>query len=303
MVKFGVSYFGVLLVVLPSWVLAQSADFDALLAQVSAPPKTVAQAAARWQQGNENVSPAVPYDKNAVSLRVKLDALQKNLLAHQETMGGQSAADIQQKMAGMTQQEKMDFAMQMVKKMQQDQQSAYTGANAQSLARVQQTDGAQATTRASMTAAQEMDEADNDFKPQVEALTKQLAASVMACPEHTLPGGMNARNKDCAQPLLDKYKADYDALAEKHMAKINAIYLKEKMAAKTEIKGWEEEIAALKADGSETANNSIVQKKAFIYGEIEALTLPAGAAVTVGYDASQVNPKNDCGPDCDLLSN
>ncbi len=58
----------------------------------------------------------------------------------------------------------------------------------------------------------------------------------------------------------------------------------------------------MKQSGYETANDSIVQKKAFIYGEIQALTLPVGAAVTVGYDASQVNPKIDCGPDCDLYS-
>jgi hypothetical protein len=291
------------LLALPTWGNAQSADFDALLAQVPAPPKTVAEAAARWQDGNESGNPPVPYDKNCVSLRAKLEGLMQNQMENKETMGGDSAAEIQEKMAGMSQQEKIAYAMQIAKKMQQDQQAAYTGSNARDMMQVQQTDVAQAGTRASLTAAKEMDDADGAFRVQFQALTKQFTASVMACPEHPVPGGMMARNMDCAQPLLDKYKADYDALAEKRMAKMSAIFLKEKATAKTEIKGWEGEIKTLKADGSETANDGIVQKKAFIYGEIQALTLPVGAAVTVGYDASQVNPKNDCGPDCDLLSN
>jgi hypothetical protein len=290
------------ILLLPAIAKAQSAEFDALLAQVPAPPKTVAEAAARWQDGNESGDPAVPFDKNCVSLRTKLDGLMQNQLQNKATMGGDTAADIQQKMEGMSQQEKIAYAMQIAKKMQQDQQAAYTGSNAQSLAQVQQTDVAQAGTRASLTAAKEMDDADTAFRTQFQALTKQFSASVMACPEHSIPGGMMARNMDCAQPLLDKYKTDYDALAEKRMAKMSAIFLKEKAAAKTEIKGWEGEIATLQKSGSETANNSIVQKKAFIYGEIQALTLPVGAAVTVGYDASQVNPKIDCGPDCDLYS-
>ncbi len=301
--KWTYSLIAATLLVHPAWVNAESADFDALLAQVPAPPKTVAEAAARWQEGNESGNPAVPYDKNCVSLRTKLDGLMQDQMQNKETMGGDTAADIQRKMAGMTQQEKIAYAMQIAKKMQQDQQAAYTGSNAQSLAQVQQTDVAQAGTRASLTAAKEMDDADNAFRIQFQALTKQFTASVMACPEHSIPGGMMARNMDCAQPLLDKYKADYDALAEKRMAKMSAIFLKEKAAAKTEIKGWEGEISTLQQSGSETANDSIVQKKAFIYGEIQALTLPVGAAVTVGYDASQMVPKINCGPDCDLYSN
>ena len=249
------------------------------------------------------LNPAVPYDKNCVSLRAKLDGLMQNQMQNHETMGGDSAADIEQKMAGMSQQEKVAYAMQIAKKMQQDQRAAYTGSNAQQMMQVQQADVAQASTRASLTAAKEMEDADTAFRAQFQALTKQFTASVMACAEHPIPGGMMARNMTCAQPLLDKYKADYDALAEKRMAKMTAIFLKEKTTAKTEIKGWEGEIATLKQSGSETANDSIVQKKAFIYGEIQALTLPVGAAVTVGYDASQDNPKVDCGPDCDLYTN
>ena len=42
------------ILLLPGFGLAQSAEFDTLLAQVPAPPKTVAEAAARWQDGNES---------------------------------------------------------------------------------------------------------------------------------------------------------------------------------------------------------------------------------------------------------
>ena len=130
----------ILLIALPTLVLAGADNFGALLAQVPEPPVTLSAASGRWQPGTEISGSQAYFDKDANAILAKLQALQADLQKNQTSFGGENAQDLQQKFASMSDQEKMAYAMQLAQKSSAAQRAAYTGANARALMRSQQND-------------------------------------------------------------------------------------------------------------------------------------------------------------------
>ncbi len=288
------------LLVYPTWVNAQSAEFNSLLVKIPAPPLSVGAAVLRWHEGHEVSGGQQGFDKSADILLAKLDSLEKTQQTTQFSYGGQTADQIKDKMAGMTQQEKIAYAMQMAKQSQADQQAAYTGSNAQALMQSQQNDAADAQKGlASEKAAKEMSDLDDEYNTKFEALETKMLADVKGCPTETI-GQASGPDKGCVQVILAQYKKDYNHLAEDKMIGYNSIYLEFKKAATAEIKGWEADIDSVQADGSETAKNQIVRKKMLIYEDIRDLTLPADKAVNLGYETAQMDPWKVCGGNCEI---
>jgi len=293
-------YFWLLAVggLIPGLALAQSAEFDALLAQVPAPPLKVGAADLRWHPGHEDSGSQQGFDKNADALLSKLAGLEKNQQTQQFSYGGQSAEELQKKFATMTQQEKMAYAMQLAQKAQADQKAAYTGANAQALMKAQQNDVADVQQGLAGTkVAKAMNDLEADYQAKFNALEAKMHADAKACPVQTI-GEASGPNKACVQVILAKFKKDYTALAEQEMAGYNAIFLQYQKDATAEIKGWEADIKSLQADGTETSKNTVTRKKMLIYEEIKDLTIPADKAVNLGHNTVQMDPWSVCGGDC-----
>lgn len=293
-----VAVMGLTALAIPAVTFADDPSFDSLMAQVPAPPKTVAEADGRWQEGHSENGSQVGFDKSAVDILSQLDSLMQSGLQDQK-IGGEKAQDVKGKMENMTQDEKVAYAMQLASKMQKDQTSAYTGSNAKAMQKAA-TNGASPKSKSFEVAAKQLSLAETAYKSQVQALTAKMSKAVQACPESQGPGGMNQRDMGCAQPLLDKYKADYKAVTEKYLAKVGAIYAQFKTAATAENKAAQADIATLQSSGSDTAQNEIDRRKIVVYGTLKGLAQVADQPVNHSHEAATVDPKISCGPNCDL---
>lgn len=288
---------GSLLFSLPGLSLAAD-DLSALLLQVPAPPKTSAAAALRWQEGHSQSGSQVGFDKSAVALLAKLDKLEKTQMTTGQKFGGESAADLQSKMANMSQQEKMAYALQLSQKMQKDQRNAYTGSNAKAMQGVAQNNAASVgKSLAGETAAKAMSDTDAAYAPQFESLLTKMIADAKACPQEK-KGDISGPAPSCVKVILAKYKADYTALTEKKMAKYSSIYADFKQAASAEIAGWQKDIATLEGSSTDTAGNEASRKKMMIYEDLRGLTIPADKAVDMGHQAVTLDPWKVCGGNC-----
>ncbi|MGH7739448.1 MAG: hypothetical protein ACREL1_04805, partial [bacterium] len=240
----------------------------------------------------------VGFDKKADALLARLDKLENEMKQTQTTFGGQSASQMQKKMAGMTQQEKIAYVMQMTQQMEKDRMAAYTGAQGQALVQSQQRDMTiKPKEMTSLKAEREMSETDAEYDKKFSALYDKMLAQVKTCPIQTI-GESSGPNRACTQAILDQYKKDYDALAEKKMARYASIYVEFRKTSAKEIKDWAQDINALKSGTSEAARDEIRRKKTMIYLLLKALTDPADKMVDFGYETSQMDPWKVCGGNC-----
>src|SRR5581483_11101860 len=91
--------------------LAGAADqFSAMLAQVPAPPASLAAAEARYQDGHSENGSEMGFDKSSSKLLVQIADLEKKQMASGTKYGGDTAEDMQAKMANMSQDEKVAYA-------------------------------------------------------------------------------------------------------------------------------------------------------------------------------------------------
>ncbi|HET9869197.1 MAG TPA: hypothetical protein VFR02_01690, partial [bacterium] len=232
--KLGKVLGGLALAAWPVGAWAQNADLDALLAQVPAPPVKIGAADLRWKPGDDVNGSQAHFDKDATALLAKLDQLEKAEQTGQFSYGGDSAEEMQKKMASMSQQEKMAYAMQLAKKAQADQRAAYQGSNARVLAQAQQNDvDLVHKGLASEKAAKEMSDLDAQYNAKFDALLTRMLDDVKQCPTVT-QGEASGPQKACVQGILDRYGKDYRALAEAKMAAYHAIYLEFKKGATAE---------------------------------------------------------------------
>ncbi len=279
----------------PALVWGDDASFAALLAQVPTPPKTLKEASLRWQEGSSVSGSQMGFDKSSKALLAKIEKLEKDEMTNGQKFGGETAQDLQSKMANMTQEEKIAYAMKLSQKMQGDASSAYQSKSMQQVA--QNNAAAVQKSMAAETAAKAMSDLDQQYQGKFTALFEKMKADVKACPKVTV-GEATGPDKACAQSVLSKYKADYGALTLKEMAQLSAIYADFKKSATAEIKGWEADIQSLEGSGTDTAGNEASRKKTMIYEEIRDLTLPADKAVDLGHEAQGLDPWKACGGDC-----
>ena len=279
----------------PALVLADGSSFATLMAQVPAPPKTLKEAGSRWQEGSSVSGSQMGFDKSSKALLAKIEKLEKDEMTNGQKFGGETAQDLQSKMANMTQEEKIAYAMKLSQKMQGDASSAYQSKAMQKVA--QNNASAVQKSMAAETAAKAMSDLDQQYQAKFAALFEKMKADVKACPQVKV-GEASGPDKACVQTVLTKYKADYGALTLKEMAQLSAIYVDFKKSATAEIQGWEADIQSLEGSGSDTAGNEASRKKTMICEEIRDLTLPADKAVDLGHEAQNLDPWKVCGGDC-----
>jgi hypothetical protein len=288
---------GISLLVLPGVALA-AGESTTLLSQVPSPPKTIAAGAARWQEGHSDNGSQMGFDKAAVALLAKIDSLEKTSMTKGAKIGGESAGDIQAKMANLSQEEKMAYAMKLSQKMQADQMAAYTGADSKAMMQSSQNNAASVKkSYAGETAAKAMSDTDTEYSAKFESLLTQMISNAKACPTERAGGGEGPA-PSCVKPLLAKYKADYTALTLKKMAKYAAIFADFKKSASEEMAGWQSDIDNLSDTSTDAAANDANRKRMMIYEDIKGLTIPADKCVDMAHDAATLNPWKACGGNC-----